>query len=300
MQLLNDVDEVQSIDSSGFKREYFDKQRPLVIRNLAASFPAGKKWTLDFLRSHCGDVEIDLFDNGKKDRSSSAFTTPDVTMPFHEYLDVIEKGEPTNLRMFLFNMFKCKPELRDDFPCPDFFRSVIGKIGFMFFGSREAKVRVHQDIDMSCVLLTQFSGYKRVVLVAPQYSELMYRLPFNTYSLVDLDAPDLEKYPGLRYIQASECILGPGDALFMPSGYWHYITYLDGGFAVSYRKPAPGILRKIKGMMYLGIFMPLDKLMNKLAGEEWVTKKEQMAETRAKKAIQRLYPEESSCLLKQV
>ena len=170
----------------------------------------------------------------------------------------------------------------------------------MFFGSKGTKVRVHQDIDMSCVLLTQFSGHKRVVLVAPEYSELMYRLPFNTYSLVDLDDPDLDKYPGLRYVQASECILGPGDALFMPSGYWHYITYLDSGFAVSYRKPAPGLVKKLKGLLYLGVFMPLDKAMNKILGGAWVSKKEELASARANRIIRQLHDQQPAFMLKEV
>ncbi len=284
------VTSINSVDQIS-KREFFENylypQKPVVIKGLADEHPAGKKWTIDYIKSVCGDVMVDVFDNNNKN-SASAFTVPDLKMKFEDYVDTIVKNEPTSLRMFLFNMFKCKPELRKDFPCPSFFRGVLGRVGFMFFGAKGIKVRIHQDMDFSNVILTQFYGRKRVVLIHPKYSDLLYKLPFNTHSLVDLDNPDYVKYPGLRYIEAYECVLEHGDSIFMPSGYWHFITYLDGGFSVSYRKMALSLRAKIQGLLSLLVYMPYDKLMNRLLGDAWLIRKEQMAEARANKAIERI------------
>jgi len=285
MKLNKNIDSVTSISTKDFEENYFKPQKPLLIKGFANLYPAGKKWNINFIKAYCGDVEVDLFDNSKKDKSSSAFTTPDLKMKFSEYVDTIIKDEPSDLRMFLFNMFRKKPGLRKDFPCPYFFKGILGRIGYMFFGSKNIKVRIHQDIDMSSVILTQFHGRKRVVLVSPEYSDLLYKLPYNTYSLVDLDNPDYTKYPGLEYVRANEYILEPGDALFIPSGYWHYITYLDGGFGVSYRKLAPTFSMKLRGLLCLAFYMPFDKLMNFLSGKKWLAKKERIAEQRANKAI---------------
>ncbi|MBA3680944.1 MAG: cupin-like domain-containing protein [Bacteroidetes bacterium] len=285
MKINKAIDKVDSINIKDFNKNYFKPQKPLLIKGLADHYPAGKKWTVDYLKELCGDVTVDIFDSNNKDTSSSAFTTPDLKMKFKEYVDTILKDEPSSLRMFLFNMFKCKPELRKDFPCPYMFKGLLGKIGYMFFGSKNTKVRIHQDIDMSNVLLTQFHGRKRVVLISPEFSDLLYRLPFNTYSLVDLDNPDYNKYPGLAYVEADEYILEPGDALYMPSGYWHYITYLDGGFAVSYRKLAASLKMKLIGAFSLTVYMPIDKLLNSIFGKKWLSYKEHIAEVRANKAI---------------
>lgn len=294
MKLNKNVDTVTSISAEDFEKNYFKPQKPLLIKGLADLYPAGRKWNINFIKAYCGDVKVDIFDNGKKDTSSSAFTKPDLQMNFGEYVDTIIKDEPSDLRMFLFNMFKKKPGLRKDFPCPYLFKGILGKIGYMFFGSKNIKVRIHQDIDMSSVILTQFHGRKRVVLVSPEYSDLLYRLPYNTYSLVDLDNPDYSKYPGLAYVEANEYILEPGDALFMPSGYWHYITYLDGGFGVSYRKLAPTLAMKLLGAMCLALYMPFDKVMNFLLGKKWLVYKELRAEQRANKAIIKKVREEES------
>lgn len=283
----NSLDVVQAISSKDFKEKYFYPQKPLIIKNLTKECPAGKKWTVDYIKKVCGDVEVDVFDNSNPN-SATAFTTPDLKMKFEEYVSSIIKDEPSTLRMFLFNMFKARPELRKDFPCPELLKGILGRIGFMFFGARGIKVRIHQDMDMSNVILTQFYGRKKVVLVSPKYSALLYKLPFNTHSLVDLDNPDFVKYPGLRYIETHECILEPGDSLYMPSGYWHYITYLDGGFSVSYRKMAHSLDAKITGSLNVFVYMPLDKIMNRLFGEKWLEKKEKIAKERADEMIRHI------------
>src|SRR3546814_12307007 len=48
-------------------------------------------------------------------------------------------------------------------------------------------------------------------------------------SLVDFAAPDLARFPrfaeALRHAQVAE--LGPGDAVFIPSMWWHHMEALD-------------------------------------------------------------------------
>jgi hypothetical protein len=281
------INKVSSISNEEFNKNYFYPQKPLVINGLADQQPAGKKWTMDYIKQVCGDVIVDVFDNSNKN-SESAFTTPDLKMKFSDYADLLVENKPTSLRIFLFNMFKERPELRKDFACPGLFKGIMGRVGFMFFGAKGIKVRIHQDMDMGNVVLTQFYGRKKVVLIAPEYSDLLYKLPFNTHSLIDLDNPDYQKYPGLRYIHGYECILEPGDSLFMPSGYWHYITYLDGGFSVSYRKMAHSLHFKLQGLLSLAVYMPFDKLMNRLLGPKWLARKERIAQKRADKAIRKI------------
>jgi hypothetical protein len=291
MKLSRNIDTVDSITKEKFEKFYLNRQKPLIIKGFAKLYPAGKKWNIDYLKNYCGDVTVELFDNNINAHKASAYTTPDLQMRFSDYADILTREEPSNLRMFLFNMFKKRPGLRKYFPYPYLFNGILGKMGYMFFGAKNIKVRMHQDIDMSNVLLTQFEGRKRVVLIAPEYSTLLYRLPFTTYSLVDLDKPDYEKYPGLKYVEAQECILEPGDALYMPSGYWHYITYLDWGYAVSYRELAKGFKMKLKGLLSLGVYMPFDKLMNALFGESWVGYKERLADERAYRLILKMEAE---------
>jgi hypothetical protein len=285
MDLSQKIDVVENIGTEKFKRCYFNAQRPVVIKGLTKDQEAGSKWSINYFKETMGDVIVGVYDSGNKKSAKSAYTVPDLKMKFGEFLDILSKDEYTNLRIFFFDLFKHNPKLKNEFPCPEIFKGVLDDIGRVFFGGKDTKVRIHYDIDMSNVLHTHFGGRKRVVLIAPQYSYLLYCLPLNTYSLIDPDKPDYEKYPGLKYVKGYDFILEPGDSLFMPSGYWHYMTYLEGSFSVSYRKLAATLQTRLEGITNLGVCMPIDKLLNKVLSDKWLLMKEQIAERRANKRI---------------
>ncbi|MDF2449797.1 MAG: cupin-like protein [Bacteroidota bacterium] len=280
MDLSLKIDTVENISTEKFNSIYFKTQKPVVIKGLSRNTEAARKWSIQYFKDILGDVIVDVYDNGNKQSAKSAFTVPDLKMKFSEYLDILAKNEQTNLRIFLFDLFKYEARLKKEFPCPDLFKGLLDNIGHMFFGGKDTTVRIHYDIDMSNVLHTHFGGRKRVVLIAPEYSTLLYCLPLNTYSLINPDKPDYKKYPGLQYVKGYDFILEPGDSLFMPSGYWHYMTYLESSFSVSYRRIGPSVQAPIQGMLNLGLYMPTDKLLNKVMDNKWLAMKEQIAENR--------------------
>lgn len=286
MDLSLKIDVVKNISSNRFNEMYMKPQKPVIIKGLADSEIAGSKWSIDYFKSTMGDVIIDVYDNKNVNSSASAYSTPDLKMKLGDYLDIISKDDHTDLRIFLFNLFKYNPKLRDEFPCPEIMEGVLDGVGYMFFGGKNTTVRIHYDIDMSSVLHTHFGGRKRVVLIAPEYNDLLYRLPLNTYSLIDVDAPDYDKYPGLELVRGYDFILESGDSIFMPSGYWHYMTYLEGSFSVSYRKIAPTLQSKLQGFINIAAYIPLDKLMNKIIGGKWLEMKSKIADKNANKFIE--------------
>ena len=91
----------------------------------------------------------------------------------------------------------------------------------------------------------------------------------------------MEKFPALRYVEGYDFILQPGDVIFMPSRYWHFNTYLEGGMAVSYRKLASRRADVYNGIMNTTLRLLFDKLMNAMLGEIWMEKKKNMAVERA-------------------
>jgi hypothetical protein len=157
----------------------------------------------------------------------------------------------------------------------------------MFLGGKDTEVRLHYDVDMSNVLLTQIYGRKRVLLFPNDQGVYLYKLPYNTHSPVDLNNPDFDKYPALKYAKGYEIIQEPGDGLFMPSGYWHYNTYLEGGISIAYRKMAhtfPGVWQ---GLSFVAGTMPYDKVMNFALGDKWLERKKKLSYELAEQAIQR-------------
>jgi hypothetical protein len=278
MDLTKKIDIVKNISSADFDKNYFDSQTPVIIKGLTDNTRAKESWSINYFKDSMGDFLIDIYDNSNKKSSASAFTSADLKMKFSDFLDILSKDEHTDLRVFLCNLFKQNPQLKKDFPCPEIFKGFLDGVGYMFFGGKDTTVRIHYDIDMSNVLHTHFGGRKRVVLIAPEYSSFLYRLPLNTYSLIDIDKPDYTKYPALKFVNGYDFILEDGDSVFMPGGYWHYMTYLEGSFSVSYRKISHNFKDPAVGLLNLSIRMPLDKLFNKVLGNSWLETKNNMAQ----------------------
>lgn len=274
-----------TITRQEFQEKYYQPQRPVVLRGLWKQYPAYSKWTLDFFKQSLGDIEVGLYGNRKEDISKT-LQVPNAKMRFDDYLDLIEH-EPTDLRLFLFPVFKHRPELLKDFGYPDIASRYI-KMPFLFFGPAKSVVRMHQDIDMSNVFLTQFHGRKRVVLFNPDQSDLLYRLPFNVHTIVDIDHPDYAQFPGLQYAKGMSTILEHGDTLFMPSGWWHHIEYLEGGFGLALRTMANSIPIFSKGVWHLSVLRMTDNIARKLNDKAWFEHKTKMAHERAQRAIARL------------
>lgn len=274
-----------TITREDFQRDYYIPQKPVVLRGLWKKYPAYTKWSMDFFRKSMGDIEVGLFGNRKEDISKT-LQVPNAVMRFDEYLNLIEH-QPTDLRLFLFPVFKYKPELLKDFGYPEIASRWI-KMPFMFFGPANSVVRMHQDIDMSNVFLTQFHGQKRVVLFHPNQSDLLYRLPFNVHSIADIDHPDYKEFPGLNYAKGMSVVIEHGDTLFMPSGYWHHIEYLTGGFGLALRTMANSLPTLSKGIWHLSALRVTDNIMRKIDDKKWFEYKKNLARQKAAKAIEKL------------
>jgi lysine-specific demethylase 8 len=59
------------------------------------------------------------------------------------------------------------------------------------------------------------------------------RMLFNT-SQVNAEEPDLEAFPLFQKVKCVESVLQPGDMLYIPPKWWHYLRSLDTSFSVSF------------------------------------------------------------------
>lgn len=274
-----------TITKEVFRRTYLLPQKPVILRGLWKNYPAYHKWTADYISEKLGDIEVGLYSTRQSDPSKT-LTTPTTRMRFSDYMNII-RNQTTDLRLFLFPVFRYRPELLKDFDYPNITNNYI-KLPFMFFGPKGSITRMHQDIDMSNVFLTQFEGRKRVVLFPPSQSALLYKLPLNVHSTVDIEHPDFDQYPGLQFAEGMTGILEYGDTLFMPSAYWHHIEYLEGGYGLSVRTAAPTIWLRLKGIGYLTLARGIDYIGDKLLGSKWFELKKQWAKMRANREIHKI------------
>ncbi len=264
-----------------FQKNYLKPHIPVVMKNYSANWPAKHKWSFDNFKSHYPDLMVPVYGEAFADTGKS-YTSTDDKMLFGDYLDIIAT-KPTQLRMFLFNIFKYIPSLCEDFNYPDIIDSYVKKHPFMFFGGATSKVDAHFDLDLSHVFLTQFYGRKKVILFGPEYSTHLYRHPLTVSCNIDLGNPDFNKYPRLLEAQGYECEINNGDTLFIPSGYWHYIYYIEGGFALSLRARTALTRLPLTGLKMFNLLV-LDYNLSRLFGtKRWYAMKENIALKRASK-----------------
>ena len=278
MLQLKPVEKRSGLTREAFANEYLLPAKPVVFRDLIDAWPAKTKWSIEFFKDKYGHLDVPVVSNNYS-KPGKGYMTPDMVIPLREYLERIEQG-PTELRLFLFNIFTHAPELRQDFFIPAIMDGFIREFPFMFFGGKGSKVALHYDIDLSHVFLNQFHGRKRVVLFAPDQSKYIYQHPFTVASYVDVNNPDYEKYPALRKVVGYETMLEPGETVFMPSGYWHYIEYTDGGYSMSLRANE-SYVRRAKGLFNIARHYVVDRGLNKIMGDDWRKMKEGMAKRRA-------------------
>ena len=260
-----------------FEEEYLKKSKPVIFTDLADSWPATEKWTFKWLRDNYGHLEVPLYDNDFRNPGKN-YLAAKTHMPFGEYLEMIEAG-PTELRMFLYNIFQHAPELTKDFSMPTITDGFLKNFPMMFFGGQGAKVDLHYDLDCAAVFITQFQKKKKVILFAPDQGNYLYRHPFTVQSQVMLDKPDLEKHPAFKLAQGYETTLEHGETLFMPSRWWHYMYYTEGGFSLSLRMHTT--YSRAKGIYNLSRHFVVDKSLNMILGEKWTAIKAKMAQKRA-------------------
>lgn len=101
-------------------------------------------------------------------------------------------------------------------------------LGTLWIGNN-SRIAAHYDVPDNLICVT--AGKRKVTLFPPEQVENLYVGPLHftpagqAISLVDFKQPDFERFP--RFARALDAALvvelNPGDALYIPSMWWHHI-----------------------------------------------------------------------------
>lgn len=270
-----EIERVEKLTKKEFIENYYKPQKPVVITNQIEDWPAFTKWNFDFLREVAGDKTVPLYDNRKTDHTKKV-NEPDFTMTMSEYVDILEKG-PTHLRIFLYNLMKDVPSMKNDMRWPKLGLRLIKSLPLVFFGGQNAKVFMHYDIDFPNIFHIHFEGKKQCVLVDPKETKYMYRLPYSWICNedIDFDNPDYERFPALKLVNPYIANLQHGEMLYMPEGWWHYMKYTTPGFSLSLRSISGRPINVIKALLNVSVIRHYDNWMRKRKGQAWLDYKDE-------------------------
>ena len=99
---------------------------------------------------------------------------------------------------------------------------------------------LHCDYDDN--IFAQVWGRKRITLVPPHHEDFLYVREANPVlfgSPFDPESPDFERFPLARQALPVECIVEPGELLYVPAGWYHQVRSLS--FSLSVNRWARGV-----------------------------------------------------------
>ena len=230
---------IQEVDFSDmaldtFLIDYLSKSIPVVIRGLARDWPACSLWNqksywkCTIAAGRTVPVEIG------RDYMAADWTQK--LMSFTEFLDRMEDTNGECVYLAQHDLFDQIPRLLGDVVIPDFCISsrVQRRI---WIGPAETRTPIHQDPYEN--VFCQIVGYKYMRLYPPRaapYLQLDTDGMAPNTSTLDIDIHNINDctYPEILDSMYSECILGPGDAIYIPRGWYHFVKSLTTSFSVSF------------------------------------------------------------------
>lgn len=112
-----------------------------------------------------------------------------------------------------------------------------GRDSAFWLGSAGSNTPCHQDA-YGCNLVAELVGKKAWTLFPPEMSNSLYptRIPFeesSIFSQVNLEKIDVARFPKTKLLKPYYVVLEPGDVLFVPPRWWHYVRCIDTSLSVN-------------------------------------------------------------------
>jgi len=232
------VDRVNGLTAEGFFRWYYSVNHPVILLNKMNNWAALERWTPDYLKARCGSEMVEIMMGRSSDADYEINCERHKTrMRLDHYIDLVQSAGETNDFYMVANNRSIEAGgmrlLLDDIHIfdgildPD---STAAKL-FLWYGPAGTVTPLHYDT--LNVLLAQVSGRKKVTLMPSFQTHLVYN-HIGVYSQVDCEAPDYDRYPLFRKVSPLVVVLEPGEALFIPVGWWHHVRSLDVSISVSF------------------------------------------------------------------
>lgn len=226
-----------------FARDILRKPRPAIIEGATDTWNDPSSWTVERLLDTVGDNIVAvmrapnaIYELHPKEGGPRYGTE---AMPFREFVDRITNGGDPQWRYYLqrAQLALSLPQLLPRIEMPPYVEP--GKVYMINFwmGPSDSVSKVHYDVPNN--FLVQLHGRKRFLIFPPGETANLYpysALRTRSYngSPLDVEDPDLDRFPRFARARGHACVLEPGDMLFMPSYWWHQVRNLDLGMMINF------------------------------------------------------------------
>jgi len=237
-----DIPQLEAPSLQEFQAKCFQAGQPTLLLNTIQHWPALHKWLdLNYLLQVAGNrtVPIEIGSNYASDEWSQQLVR------IRDFLRRQFGGDrsksPQDIEYLAqHELFSQIPALKGDISIPDYCsiskEDPPGAVDIKaWLGPAGTISPMHYDPKHN--LLCQVFGSKRIILAAPEDTENLYphesEFLANT-SQIDVSQLDLETYPLVEKVKFYHLLLQPGDCLYMPPKWWHYVRSEAPSFSVSF------------------------------------------------------------------
>jgi len=242
----NPVKEIEGAKPGSIAPEILTSSEPLLLKQLVGDWPivkAGQESVTaatDYVRRYYEDATVGAF-YGLPETSGrvfyndelSGFNFQRVMVKLNLVLDEILKHENGNDAPMFYvgstTIDTCLPGFRAE---NDIDFGDLNPLASIWMGNR-SRIAAHYDVpdNLACCAV----GHRRFTLFPPEQLDNLYVGPIDftpagqAISLVDFQNPDFDRYPRFREALESAQVaeMEPGDAIFVPSMWWHHVESLD-------------------------------------------------------------------------
>lgn len=230
------IDSLKCPSMERFYTNYILQEKPVVLDKCMEQWPALFKWTDNNYFIKLAGLRTVSIEIGKE-YTDSEWTQKLITVK--EFIDtyIYQQNGPTGY-LAQYPLFSQIPELYNDIIEPEYcsFSETDEAVNVMaWYGPKGTVSPLHHDPSKN--LLAQVIGEKRIYLFSPKDSENLYPYEnelLNNTARVDPRCPDLEKYPKYNDAKVYYCVLRPGQMLYIPPKWWHFVESLSVSFSVSF------------------------------------------------------------------
>jgi len=242
---------------------YREREVPFIVYNIPEVDAVSKKWNdLDYMQRRLGrksyrtetskDNHFMYWRGGSNiiEKNGQKWKPPTglVSLTFEDWIETAVKGQNKSLDSRVHQYFRVSSDmgnewLFDELPFFQPEKSLMlvdpkEQRGIHCrFGMRSVIAEAHFDGSRNAVVM--LGGLRRWILTHPNQCENMHMLPNShpsgRHSEVDWSKPDLEKFPNFAKVVGNEVILQPGDFLYVPTYWIHYIVSLNVNFQCNTR-----------------------------------------------------------------
>lgn len=243
---IDEVKRVHTLTEEQFRSEFASRGYPVIFTGLISPCPSETQMR-SLVSSIIGTKIVEA--------RYGLYATPDIyvheraakLLTVNDILDGLELAGPAEEHLYLAKLELDAPtaNLLNVIP-PPYYRSSELRRPSLWLGPADCVTPLHKDNSDNFTF--HFFGLKRWLLFPVRDYPYLYMnqphprsVPGFSCSRVDVRFPDVDRWPLYRKARPIEATLGPGEVLYLPAGWAHFVETLSNSLMINYwalRRPA--------------------------------------------------------------